>query len=85
MTNLPLPIGLIDKNASEQIRVALQEYKNLPLVDLRVYGRFSAAKTFMPTAKGISFNPALLPDLIRLLQSAETKARKLGLLTDKDG
>lgn len=85
MTPLPLTIGQIAKNASEEIRVALQEYKGLTLLDIRIYGRFSAAKTFMPTSKGISFNPALLPDLIHVLQNAESETRKLGLLSDKDG
>lgn len=85
MTDLPLSIGFIDKNASEQIRIALQEYKGLTLLDMRVYGRFSAARTFMPTAKGISFNPALLPDLIVVLQAAEAKARCRDLLGEKGG
>ncbi|MDI7775513.1 transcriptional coactivator p15/PC4 family protein [Asticcacaulis sp. EMRT-3] len=80
MNNLPLPIGQIAKNASEEIRVALQEFKGLTLLDMRVYGRFSAAKTFKPTTKGISLNPALLPELIRVLQAAECDARKLGLI-----
>ncbi|WP_126419512.1 transcriptional coactivator p15/PC4 family protein [Asticcacaulis excentricus] len=84
MSDLPLPIGHVTKNATEEIRVALQEYKGLKLADIRVYGRFSAAKTFAPTAKGISFNPALLPELITLLQAAEAEARKRGLMGGGD-
>lgn len=77
---LPLTVAEVQKNASEKLRFAFQELKGHQLLDMRVYGIFSAAKTYMPTGKGVSVNVSKIPELIAALQEAERKARELGLI-----
>jgi hypothetical protein len=76
----PVAVGAVVKNATEEVRVSLQHFKGHDLIDVRVFGKFSAAKTFMGTGKGVAINVAKLPDLIALLIEAERQARDLGLL-----
>ena len=47
-------IATLAKNASEQVRVALDEYRGTKVVDIRVFADFTAAKVPMPTKKGVS-------------------------------
>lgn len=82
---LPISIAQIPKNSAEETRVTLEEFKGLPLCDIRVFGQFSAAQTFMPTKKGVSVNVAMLPTLIAALREAEVKAREAGLIPPDEG
>lgn len=74
----PVAVATIAKNASEEVRVTLDTFKDVQLVDIRVFGQFTAAKAMMPTKKGASLNVAKLPELIRALQAAEVTAREMG-------
>lgn len=78
MTEVPTLVAEIAKNSSESVRIVLDTFKGHQLVDLRVFGTFSAASVPMPTKKGLSLNVALIPDLIEALQRAEAKARAMG-------
>ena len=60
----------ITKNAAEEIRVALTEFKDHQLVDLRVYATNGATGERVPTKKGLTVKPALLASLIEALQRA---------------
>ena len=46
-------IAKIRKNASEELRVSLTEYKNQQLVDLRVYADVGGAGELIATRKGV--------------------------------
>lgn len=72
------PIATIGKNASEEVRVTLDEFKGHRLCDARVFSAFSAAAVPMPTKKGLSVRVDMLPDLIAALQQAEITARMMG-------
>ncbi len=63
-------ITSIEKNAAEEIRVALTEFKDHQLVDLRVYATNGASGERVPTRKGLTVKPALLAALISALQQA---------------
>lgn len=76
----PINVGSVQKNSAEEVRATFSNYRGHDLFDLRVYGKFGAAQTFMPSGKGVSINIAKLPELIALLQKAEAEARSQDLL-----
>jgi elongation factor P--beta-lysine ligase len=49
-------------------------------VDVRVYTEFSAARTPMPTRRGIALGIDQLPALVAALQAAEAMALELGMI-----
>ena len=69
-------ITSIEKNAAEEIRVALTEFKDHQLVDLRVYAINGASGERVPTKKGLTVKPALLTPLIEALRTAEAELAK---------
>jgi hypothetical protein len=71
----------VRKNARELIRIAIREFKGRRNVDLRTYFLGSDG-AFLPTSKGVSLRPDLLPAVIRGLQDAEATARAEGLLSE---
>lgn len=74
-------IGIVRKNALEDVRVSLTEFRGHDLVDVRVYSEPRAGgATRIPTKAGISIKVELLPELIEVQQRAERKARDAGLL-----
>ena len=81
---MPVPIGDVQKNATEQIKVALQEFKGAKLCDIRVHGKFSGAQVYMPTAKGIAFAVTKLPEVISILIEAQRVAHENGLLPQNE-
>ena len=77
----PVIIAVLTKNGTEDLRVALDEFKGHNLLDLRVFAEFGGpAKVKMPTKKGLSLRVEMLPDLIAALQAAQERARGLGLI-----
>ena len=73
-------IASFEKNTTEEVRIALTEFKGHDLVMARVYAMPNAASDRVPTRKGLTVNVSLLPDLISALQEAEVEARAAGLL-----
>lgn len=81
MTGRPLIVAMLAKNARESVRVALDEFRGHNLLDIRVVVPLAAHAAIMaPTAKGVSINVALIPDLRAALADAEAQAIKLGWL-----
>lgn len=74
-------VAMLDKNARERCRVALDEFKGTRLIDLRVCVPPAAPSDAMtPTRAGVALNVALLPKLRAALADAEAKAIELGWL-----
>ena len=72
----------LPKNKAENVRVALDRYAGVDLVDIRVTVELTIGTGLRaPTKKGVSCRLAMLPDLIAGLQRAEAMAREQGLLT----
>ena len=69
----------VPKNSRDEIRLALSEYMGHDLVNFRIWTGLNG-ETKKPTAKGITFNVKLLPEIIAGLQQAEIAAREGGLL-----
>jgi len=77
-------IATVEKNATEEIRVSLSQYKGYDLAAARVWFRDAETEELRPTRKGITFRVALLPEIVAALQQAEAEARAAGTLTDED-
>lgn len=75
---LPHLITTIDKNASESVRVVLDEFKGHHLCDMRVFATFTAAAVPMPTKKGLSVRIDMLDELIAGLTEAKAQAVAMG-------
>ena len=73
-------IATIEKNADEEIRVSLREYKGHPFIDIRVYWKPPDGEPG-PTKKGVTLNPELFPALKKAmgaLEAALVKAKLFG-------
>jgi hypothetical protein len=70
-------IARLPKNADEEVRISLDEFRGEKLLDIRIYASFTIARARMPTKRGISIPVEMLPDLLDALQDAVAKARKL--------
>ena len=72
------------KNRSgESIRVRLSTYEGRNLIDVRTF--YTAQDGVLRPSKGFCAEIKHLPKLAKALADAGDKARKLGLLPDKDG
>lgn len=77
-------IAMVEKNGVEEIRVALDSFKGIRLVDVRVFAEFAgAAKVRGPTKKGVAVQPHQLRALIDALRQAEVAAVAAGWLEGK--
>ena len=77
-------IGVIKKNAAEEIRVVLSEYRGHELVSIRVFASYDGTDSEKkPTRKGITVRVGQLPALIEALNKAQA-ARKEGKNGDAD-
>jgi hypothetical protein len=77
------PVATLHKNAREEVRIALSQFKGYDLVDMRVWTepRNGASTERIPTHSGIAIRVELLPQLIEALRQAEAAARHAGLLS----
>lgn len=64
---------IIPKNAREELRVSLEEFKGHRLLTLRVWYEAEDG-TRRPGKQGIAIRQELLPELLKALHKAERKA-----------
>ena len=62
-----LVVARLPKGTREFVRVAVRNDNGRPRVDLRICNSITGA----PGPKGLSLPPAMVPDLVRALESAE--------------
>ena len=72
-------ISSFEKNALEEVRVSLTEYRGHQLIDLRVY-YLSADGEPRPTKKGLALSVGLYPELKESLAKLEQVLKERGLL-----
>jgi hypothetical protein len=72
-------VKIFEKNKFQEIRVGISEYQGNDLIDIRVWTATQAGQERVPTAKGVSLNVKLFPQLKEavLLLEAELKSNKL--------
>ncbi len=79
-------IATIEKNAVEELRIELSEYRGHDLVNLRIWAAYDAPTSEKrPTKKGFALRITQLPSLIAALLEAEREARAAGLIEDPAG
>ena len=64
-------VAVFKKNKFQEVRVGVREFKGNDLVDIRTWTMTQGAQDMVPTAKGISINVHLLPDLKGALNDVE--------------
>ena len=74
-------IGVIEKSKTEELRIALKEFKGRDYLDIRTFADpYADEGQRVPTKKGITLAPAKIAELIAVLRRAEAEAISQGLL-----
>jgi hypothetical protein len=71
------------KNATEEVRVSLTEFKGHRLIDLRIYFEPEDGSERKPTKKGITVDVSLYPELKRALLKVEKELLKEKLVEEE--
>ena len=66
------PIAIIPKNSVEEIRILWSEYKGHRYLDIRVYTEIDGKPDRVPTKKGITLRPELIPELMKALEGVQS-------------
>jgi hypothetical protein len=64
-------VSVFPKNKFQEVRVGIREFKGNDLVDVRIWTLTQGSDQMVPTAKGVSINIHLLPELMKALQAAD--------------
>ena len=80
---LPLVVAEWNRNASEVIRVALDQFNGRHTINVRVLYRDGGS--LKPGKSGITLSLSHLPPLAAAMGKALAAARELGLITDELG
>ncbi len=64
-------VSVFPKNKFQEVRVGIREFKGNDLVDVRIWTLTQGSDQMVPTAKGVSINIHLLPELMKALQTAD--------------
>lgn len=64
-------VATFKKNKFQEIRVGIREFKGNDLVDIRTWTMTQGTEDMVPTAKGVSINVSLFPELKKALAQAE--------------
>ncbi len=68
------------KNKFQEIRVGLSEYQGNNLIDIRVWTQPQGAEEKVPTAKGVSINVKLYPELKEAVLLLEKEIKDSNLI-----
>lgn len=64
-------VATFQKNKFQEVRVGIREFKGNDLVDIRIWTMTQGANEMVPTAKGVTINVHLLPELKKALEDVE--------------
>ncbi len=64
-------VAKFQKNKFQQVHVGIREFKGNDLVDIRVWTQVQGSDHMVATAKGVSINVHLLPELKKALEKVE--------------
>lgn len=71
------------KNAAEEVRVSLTEFKGHKLIDVRIYYEPEDGGERRPTKKGITVDVSLYPELKKALLKVEKELIKEKLIEEE--
>ena len=63
-------ISTIERSSTEQLQIAVKEYKGKKYLDLRIFYTTDDGGTWLPSKKGVTVAPDQLPILIDAVQTA---------------
>ena len=64
-------IAIFQKNKFQEVKVSIREFKGNDLIDIRTWTMAQGASKMVPTAKGVTINVHLLPELKKALDEVE--------------
>ena len=64
-------LASIERSATEEMRVSINEYKGKEYVDMRIYYTTDDGATWNPTKKGITVAPERIDEVIAALNKAK--------------
>ena len=73
-------VKAFEKNKFQEIRVGITEYQGNDLIDIRVWTLPQGAQEKVPTAKGVSINVKLYPELKEAVLLLEKELKDNNLL-----
>ena len=73
-------VSVFQKNKFQEVRVGIREYKGNDLVDIRTWTMTQGSNDMVPTAKGISINIHLLPELKKSLEEIEKELKSNNMI-----
>lgn len=66
-------LASIERNATEELQIAINEYKGKQYVDLRIFYTNDEGDTWNPTKKGVTVAPDKIDDVIEALTKAKAE------------
>ncbi len=69
-------VFVFQKNKFQEVRVGIREYMGNDLIDIRTWTQTQGSEEMVPTAKGISVNVNLLPELKKALDIVEKELKE---------
>ena len=66
----PQVLMTVPRSATEEIQIAINEYRGKKYLDLRVYFTTDDGLNWSPTKKGVTFSPEKLADLKAAVEKA---------------
>ena len=63
-------LATIPRNATEQLQISINSYKEKKYLDLRIYYTTDEGANWLPTKKGVTFAPEQLDVLEEAIQEA---------------
>ena len=73
-------VKTFSKNKFQEIRVGVTEYQGNDLIDIRTWTTRPNSDEMSPTAKGVSINVKLYPELKEAVLALEKELKSNGLL-----
>lgn len=64
-------VATFQKNKFQEVRIGIREFKGNDLVDIRTWTMTQGSNEMVPTAKGVTINVHLLPELRKALEDVE--------------
>ena len=64
-------VAVFQKNKFQEVRVGVREFKGNDLIDIRTWTMTQGSNEMVPTAKGVSINVSLLPQMKNALAEVE--------------
>lgn len=80
MAQEPKIIATIPRSATEQLQIAINEYKGKSYLDMRIFYTTDDGATWLPTKKGVTCSP----ENIEILKDAIDEAMKEFMSVDEE-